>query len=64
MGSAASASNTTGSFACVSGLRGMNSVQQSGASCDEISNEPKRSASAMISSLSVPMSGDVYKRQR
>ncbi len=33
-----------GKVGMVSGLRGMNSVQQSGASCEEISNVPRRCA--------------------
>ena len=57
MGKAASALRTAVRFACVSGLRGMKSVQQSGASCDEMGNVPNCCDCAMISSLSEPMSG-------
>ena len=51
------ASCTMSGFAWVSGRRGMNSVQQSAASCADMSYVPISCARRMISCLSEPMSG-------
>ena len=57
IGSSASAASTSASRARVVGCRGVNNVQQSSSGRMEIGYEPSRTASAMISSLSMPTSG-------
>src|SRR6267142_4499773 len=56
-GSAASADSTSANRERVSGLRGVKSVQQSWSGMMEIGYVPSRDASAVISSLSIPMTG-------